>query len=145
MRPTDESLESWVGRTASREFDVTDELIERFADLSGDRSPIHVDRAYARRRGLDGCVMHGALQAALVSCLLGMELPGECGMLQELAMRFRSPCYAGDRLTVTVMIGEAFDSVRTVRMSVRIVNQDGQLVSTGKAQSSVAPAGDEQP
>ncbi len=144
MASTDRRLESWVGRTASRQFTVTDELIGRFADLSGDRSPIHVDETFARRRGLAGCVMHGALQASMVSCVLGMDLPGECGLLQELALQFRSPCYAGDLLTVTVKVEEAFDSVRAVSMSVRIVNQDGQLVTSGKAQSGVVPLGDDQ-
>jgi len=141
MGPTDCRLDSWVGRTASRQFTVTKALIGAFADLSGDQSPIHVDETFARRRGLSGCVMHGALQASLVSCVLGMEMPGECGILQQLALQFRKPCYAGDLLTVTVKVEEAFDSVATVSMSVRIVNQDGQLVTSGKAQSGVAPRG----
>ncbi|MEE8452065.1 MAG: MaoC family dehydratase [Thermoguttaceae bacterium] len=141
MGPTDRRLESWVGRTATRQFTVTEALIGRFADLSGDRSPIHLDQTFARGRGLRGCVMHGALQASLVSCVLGMELPGECGILQQLALQFRKPCYAGDVLTVTVKVEEAFDSVEAVRMSIRIVNQDGQLVTSGKAQSGVAPSG----
>lgn len=145
MGPTDRRLESWVGRTASRRFTVTEDLIGAFADLSGDRSPIHVDETFARGRGLSGCVMHGALQASLVSCVLGMDLPGERGLLQELALQFRKPCYAGDLLTVTVKVDEAFDSVETVRMSIRIVNQDGQLVTSGKAQSGVVPPGDDQP
>ncbi|HYW79516.1 MAG TPA: MaoC family dehydratase [Thermoguttaceae bacterium] len=142
MEPTDcSSIESWVGRAASRQFPVTDALIGAFADLSGDRSPIHVDETVARDRGLQGCVMHGALQASLVSCVLGMDLPGPCGMLQQLALQFRKPCYAGDQLTVTVEVEEAFDSVQTISMSVRIVNQDGRLVTSGKAQSGVVLRG----
>ena len=133
-------LRSWLGRTASRRFAVTEELIAAFADLSGDRSPIHVDGDVARRRGLEGPVMHGALQASLVSCVLGMDLPGPPGMLQELALKFRKPCHAGDALTVAVTVDEVFDSVRTLRMSVRIVNQRNELVTTGKAQSGVAEA-----
>ena len=139
------NLESWVGRTASKQFDVTEAMISAFADLSGDRSPIHVDEAFAQRRGLQGRVMHGALQASLVSCVLGMELPGEHGIFQQCSLKFRRPCFAGDRLTITVKVDEAFDSVGAVCMSLRIVNQRGQLVTTGKAQSGVALSGVTQP
>jgi len=135
-----QDLRPWLGRIATRRFDVTAEMIAAFAEFSGDHSPIHVDRAAARRRGLKDCVMHGALQASLVSCVLGMDLPGPCGMLQQLALQFRRPCYAGDTLTVSVAVDEVFESVGALRMSVRIVNQNDQLVTTGKAQSGVVEA-----
>jgi len=135
-----EELEQWIGRSASRQFAISEELITAFADLTGDRSPIHVDDQYARRRGLRSRVAHGALQGGLVSCVVGMDLPGERGLLQELSLKFRQPCYVGDVLTVTLTVQEAYESVRTIRLGVRIVNQDDKVVATGTAQSGIAPS-----
>ncbi len=130
-------FQQWVGRTATRKFEVTVEMISEFVALSGDRSPIHVDDAFARKRGLKKRVMHGALQGSLVSNVIGNDLPGASGILQELSLKFRKPCYAGDTLSITVTVKEAFESVRTIVMGVRIINQNGELVTTGKAQSGV--------
>jgi 3-hydroxybutyryl-CoA dehydratase len=137
MPSPDPSLDLWVGRTARRSFEITAELVAAFAGLSGDRSPIHVDDEAARRRGFRLRVAHGALQAALVSAVLGMDLPGACGTLQSLEMQFRKPCYPGDRVEVEVRVAEAHDSVRTLLLRIRITNQDRELVSSGKAQSLI--------
>ncbi len=133
-----DDLPQWVDRSASRRVTVTEDLIAAFAAVSGDHSPIHVDETFAQRRGLKGRVAHGALQAALVSGVLGMDLPGAAGTLQELSLRFHRPCYASDTLTITVTVTECFCSVRAIRMAVRIVNQHAQVVATGKAQSGIA-------
>ena len=127
----------WLGRSAEREFVITNGLISDFCQLSGDKSPIHVDDECARRRGFSARVMHGALQAALVSCVIGMDLPGHRGVLQELSLQFRKPAYAGDRLTVRVTVKEVHESVRVAALSLRITNQNGEVVATGKAQSGL--------
>jgi len=37
-----------VGDTFSIKREITDELIRKFADLSGDHNPIHLDEEFAR-------------------------------------------------------------------------------------------------
>jgi len=131
------SLEPYNGASASRTFEVTDKLIADFADLSGDRSPIHVDAAFAQRRGLRSVVAHGALLGALTSCVLGMDLPGAAGFLQELSLKFHRPCYAGDVLTVQVSVTSVVESVQALLLKIRITNQRQEMVASGKAQSGV--------
>jgi len=128
---------AWVGRRVARRFDVTAALIDAFAEVSGDRSPIHMDDGFARRRGLRGRIAHGALQAALASCVLGMDLPGAAGILHELALRFHAPCYVGEGLTVTVAVADAHASVGTIRLDIRVEGPEGRLVATGSAQCGV--------
>jgi acyl dehydratase len=69
--------------------------------LSGDRNPVHVDPAVARAAGFPGVILHGlctfgmACRAILASC---------CGyapeQLTSLAMRFSSPVYPGEPLSL---------------------------------------------
>ncbi|MBQ5176568.1 hypothetical protein C6378_14505 [Acinetobacter pittii] len=35
--------------------------LEQWAQLSSDRNPIHFDEVFAKKNGLDGCIVHGML------------------------------------------------------------------------------------
>src|SRR5437763_1451891 len=62
---------------------VTDEAIEAFARLSGDRNPVHFDDAFGRSIGFEGRIAHGAVTASLLSAVLGMDLPGPGSVFLE--------------------------------------------------------------
>ena len=65
------------GLTADFTLEVTAEKMALFYELTGDCSPIHMDEAYAQRRGYPGRVVYGMLGASLFSTLAGVYLPGE--------------------------------------------------------------------
>ena len=121
----------------TRSVPITADLIDRFVDLSGDHSAIHVDDRAAQERGFRGRVAHGMLLGSLVSALVGTELPGDSGVLQQVRLSFRHPCYVGDRLDVRLGFSEYVASVRVLMLDVLIKNQDGVTVATGKIQSGV--------
>jgi 3-hydroxybutyryl-CoA dehydratase len=129
--------EDWVGRTARRQCSVTADMLDRFVELSGDRSPIHVDDAAARLRGFERRVAHGMLLGSLVSSVIGMELPGAKGVLHEVRLAFRKPCYAGDEVRIEVSVSEFFESVQTLALRIQIVRADGQVLATGHARSGL--------
>lgn len=129
--------EAWLGRTASRRVRITAAMVEAFADLSGDASPIHVDDGAARARGYPARVVHGLLLGSLVSSVLGMQLPGEQGVLQEVKLSFRHPCHPGDEVEIQVTAAEFFESVQAVGLKVRVVRGDGLLLATGQARSGL--------
>ena len=83
------------GQSAALERLLTDADIDAFAALSGDVSPIHIDEAYARAQGLPGRVVHGTLLVALVSRLVGTELPGAPRIAVEPAHGVRSAVVRG--------------------------------------------------
>lgn len=60
-------LADWTGRElgVSRWLTVDQELVDRFADLTGDKNWIHVDRERATRE-LGGPIAHGLLVLSLV-------------------------------------------------------------------------------
>ena len=70
-----------VGQHAEFETVIADGDIDRFATLSGDKSPLHVDKVFARTRGYADRVAHGAYLVALASRLVGMYLPGRNALL----------------------------------------------------------------
>lgn len=129
--------EDWIGRTATRRVRVTAELIDDFVRVSGDNSPIHVSAEAAEQRGLKERVAHGMLLGALVSGLVGTELPGAAGLLQAVQLSFRNPCHPGDEITIQVTVAEVFESVRTLVLKVRVERSDGLVLATGRLQSGL--------
>ena len=122
-----------VGQSVEFEASATTADVDRFAAVSGDVSPLHVDEGFARSRGFGGRVVHGAYLTALVSRLVGVHLPGENCLLQALTMQFRAPVLAGARLSVTGTVDQLSEAVRTAVLKVAIRDLDsGSLVATAK-------------
>ena len=67
-----------VGARATRERTITDADIVRFAEVSGDRNPVHLDEEYAARSPFGRRVAHGFLTVALLY-VLGWLKVGKAG------------------------------------------------------------------
>ncbi len=130
----------WLGRTAVRRVEISEAMLDAFVALSGDTSPIHVQSAAARARGFDSRVVHGMLLGSLVSAVLGTELPGADGVLQDVRLSFRRPCHPGDRVEILVTASEFFESVQTLVLDLKVTREDGMVLATGQARSGLRPA-----
>lgn len=133
-----------LGQEAGFEVVLSADDVDRFAALSGDVNPLHMDAGFARSRGFDGRVVHGACLTALVSRLIGVHLPGENALLQSVSMQFRRPVPAGTRLAVTGVVDQLSEAVRTAVVKVTILDAaTGETAATGKATVGfTGPAGD---
>jgi acyl dehydratase len=127
----------WIGRTATRTVRVTDAMIDAFASLSGDSSAIHMSAAAARGRGFPGRVAHGFLLGSLISSLLGTELPGDDGVIQNVDLAFHRPCCAGDAVTVSVRVHDFIASVETLVLKVSVAGPDGATLVKGTVRSGL--------
>jgi NAD(P)-dependent dehydrogenase (short-subunit alcohol dehydrogenase family)/acyl dehydratase len=79
-----------TGLKAEFERDITNEDVEAFAVLSGDRNPLHMDEAYARQTNYGARIVHGAFQVALASAMAGMYLPGRSVVVGSFQCKFPS-------------------------------------------------------
>lgn len=100
-------LPSLVGTTfgPSSWRTITQEQVDRFADLTGDHNPIHLDPAYAAGTPFGGTIVHGYLTLALVVPLMAevVEVTGVgTGVNYGLdRLRFPAPVRVGSRIRVT--------------------------------------------
>jgi len=93
-----------VGDTASVTRVITDELVRDFAELSGDRNPLHVDDGFASRTRWQRRLAHGAMSNAFISAALTELTAGWLYLSQET--KFLRPVFPGDRLTAEVRVVE---------------------------------------
>jgi len=134
---TFEELE--IGESASLIRLVSEDDIKLFAATSGDVNPAHLDPEYAATDIFGHVVIHGMWTAALLSTLLGTQLPGPGTIYLGQDLRFRRPVAPGDTVTATVTVREKKPEKRIVVLDTLCVNQDGKEVLSGQA-TVIAPA-----
>jgi phosphotransacetylase/acyl dehydratase len=117
--------------TLSRTLSAHD--IELFAIMSGDVNPANVDAAWASGDRFHQIVAHGMWGGALISTVLGTQLPGPGTILLHQSLDFLAPVAVGDTVDVTVAV-EAMDPLLgSVRLACSVVNQRRETVIAGSA------------
>ena len=117
---------------------VGDAEIVAFAELSGDRNPLHLDEAYASGTPFGGRVAHGALGIALATGLMAQTglTAGTLVALLGLDWRFVAPIRPGDRLRLTLRVAGRRElpgrDRGVVKFVAELVNQQGALVQSGE-------------
>lgn len=122
-----------LGQSASVTETISAVSIDKFAEVSGDSSAIHVDELMAIQRGFTGRVVHGAYLNAKLSRLIGTELPGSNSLLLNLALSFKWPVLVGDVVTFRVDVREIHQSVGCVELKLIVLNAKHKTVCNGKA------------
>jgi len=123
-----------VGDSARMQRTLTKQDIDIFGMLSGDMNPTHFSDAYARllleRHKLVGHSMWGG---ALVSSLLGNDLPGPGTVYKSQDFEFHNPVELGDTLTITVTARSKDAADGCVVFDCQVVNQRAETVLSGRA------------
>lgn len=105
-----------------------------FAGISGDFNPIHINKIYAEETMFKKQIVHGALLNGLISCVIGMRLPGIGTIYLEQSSKFVSPVYIGDTVTAIVEVLDIINEEKgIVKLSTRVVNQNNQICVDGYA------------
>jgi len=122
-----------VGQKANFQRSVTERDIQLFAEVSGDRNPVHLDADYAATTQFKERIAHGMLTGALISAAIATTLPGPGTIYLGQNLSFTRPVKLGDQLTVELEVLEKLPKNR-VRISTTVLNQDGKAVVKGEAE-----------
>lgn len=95
-----------LGMTAALIRTVSDDDIVKFAELTGDLNPVHLNEAYAEATQFGGRIAHGMFAAGLISAVLGTKLPGPGTIYLSQELKFRAPVYIGDTVVARVTVAE---------------------------------------
>ena len=89
-------LEHGRGEASGPAVEITPERIGRYAEITEDWNPLHVDEAFAQTTSFGGVIAHGMLSLNLAWELL-REIHGDEGIADvELTVRFKKPVRPGD-------------------------------------------------
>jgi len=103
-----------------------------FAEVSGDRNPIHLSEHFAARTPFKTRIAHGLYTASLISAVLGTRLPGPGAIYLSQTLNFKAPVKIGDDVTVLVTVEELMDKGNRARLSC-VCSVDETVVLEGEA------------
>ncbi|HVF44797.1 MAG TPA: MaoC family dehydratase [Pyrinomonadaceae bacterium] len=122
-----------VGDGAEVSKTITGEDVRAFAELTGDRNPVHLDEAYAATTRFGRRIAHGMLGASLISTVLAGELPGPGSVYLSQTLRFTAPVFLGDTVTARVTVTNVREDKPVVTLETVCTNQRGERVVEGEA------------
>jgi acyl dehydratase len=122
-----------LGQSASATRAFTDQDLDEYVDLSGDRNPPVADRDAARAVGLADRMLPGPLLAAMLSGLLGTRLPGPGAGWVRQRLDFHCAAHPGEPLTASVTVTRLRRDRQLASLGCVLSAADGRSVATGEA------------
>ena len=127
------SMSLKVGDSAEIRKTIADEDVRAFAELTGDRNPVHLDEEYAASTRFGRRIAHGMLGASLISAVLANELPGRGTVYLSQTLKFTAPVFLGDTVTARVTVKRLREDKPVVTLETVCTNQRGERVVEGEA------------
>ena len=121
-----------IGMTETYAKEVKSSDVVGFAEISGDRNPIHLSEHFAARTPFGGRIAHGLYTASLISAVIGTRLPGPGAIYLSQTLNFRAPVRIGDHVEAIVEVVELTEKGRRVKLACRCMVGE-TLVLEGEA------------
>lgn len=122
-----------IGDSFSTSREVTDELVRKFADVSGDYNPLHLDDEFAANTRFGKRIAHGMLSGAFISAVLGYELSDRKIVYLSQTLKFTKPVFIGDTVTATATVTSIREDKPVVTLETVCTNQNGEVLVKGEA------------
>lgn len=115
----------------TKQFSMDD--IQKFADITGDDNPVHLDEEYAKNTRFKGRIVHGILVSGLVSAVLGSKLPGYGTIYLSQSLKFLKPVKVNEAITAEVEVIDINIEKNRLTFKTRCYNQANIDVIIGEA------------
>jgi acyl dehydratase len=116
------------------DFSFTQADIIKFAEVTGDKNPVHLDAAYAATTMFKVPIMHGMLGASLFSKVFGTLFPGEGTIYLKQSLSFLKPMYVDTAYEAIFTVKEInAEKHRAVIETVIIEKSSGANCTSGEA------------
>ena len=122
-----------IGLTKEFSIEITESMINNFAEFTGDYNELHMDESYASTTSFGKRVCHGILLASFFSRLVGMSIPGKNALYFSQSINFQSPCFIGDQILVRGEVIEKSGFEHMITIKTTILNQDSKCLIDGIA------------
>jgi acyl dehydratase len=100
--------------TAEVSVVITEELIYRFAEMTGDANPLHTDPNFGVQTPFGQINAQGQLMSSLIVGVIGSKLPGPGWFCLGVDATFVQPCFVGDRVVADVRVRQRIEALKVV-------------------------------
>lgn len=122
-----------IGQTAQDHILVTEKLIYETADFSGDYNPVHTSEDFARKTQFKSRIAHSLICEALVSRLIGTQLPGAGAIFINISFACLKPVFIGNEIKAIGTIKAIDETRKILDIQVSCFNEMEEMVVESQA------------
>jgi acyl dehydratase len=116
------------------EFSFSQSDIVKFAEITGDKNPVHLDANYAATTMFKVPIMHGMLGASLFSKVFGTLFPGEGTIYLKQSLAFLKPMFVDTAYEAVFTVKEINTEKHRATIETTIIDKtNGALCTSGEA------------
>lgn len=108
-------------------------VVAAFAEITGDRNPLHFDEGFAAKTRFGRPIAQGGIATGLLHALVAMDLPGPGSVFVRQSWKFPRPVSIGDTITAVGTVKSVQERRGLCEMEFGVTNQDGDVVLEGEA------------
>lgn len=114
-----------VGQEYRETIKITDDMVRKFAELTGDTNPLHLDESFARKSRFGRRICHGMLVASMISRIMGINFPGPGTVIVKQLLKYRAPVYIDETVEVQVTVLEINSDKKRIMLDTPVYKKDG--------------------
>ncbi len=123
-----------VGQIYTHDFNFSQDEVNRFAEVTGDKNPVHLNAEYAAKTMFKKPIMHGMLSASLFSKVFGTLFPGEGTIYLKQSLSFMKPMYVDTNYEAVFTVKEMIkDKNRAIVETLIKDKATGNVCTSGEA------------
>lgn len=119
-----------VGQIYTHDFNFSQDEVNRFAEVTGDKNPVHLHADYAAKTMFKKPIMHGMLSASLFSKVFGTLFPGEGTIYLKQSLSFLKPMYVDTNYEAVFTVKEVLKDKNRAIVETLIKDKSTGIVCT---------------
>jgi acyl dehydratase len=128
-----------VGASAERRRVTRASDIIAFSDMTGDRNPLHYDRALAVGTVFARLIVQGGVTSGLLNALVAENLPGPGSVFLGVEWRFLKAVGIGEEIVARAEVLTVRDDKPICTLSTTITNPAGEVCLSGTVTTYTVP------
>lgn len=123
-----------TGQVYTHDFSFSQDEVNRFAEVTGDKNPVHLDPEYAAKTMFKRPIMHGMLSASLFSKVFGTLFPGEGTIYLKQSLSFLKPMYVDTKYEAVFTVKDVIGDKNRATIETLIKDKStGNVCTSGEA------------
>lgn len=107
--------------------------VEKFAEITGDVNPIHLDEEYAKTTFFKSPIVHGFFVGSVFSRIFGTDYPGIGTIYLNQSMKFKAPVFMDQTYYAQIVVNQIDEDKGNVKLATTVSDESGRKVLIGEA------------
>lgn len=118
------------GLSSEVKFCISENMVSRFSELTGDSNPLHTQQGFARRSIYRQQVVHGMLPLGFVSLLDFFQIANFTSSIVEMSAQFNEPVFINNKIILSAAVAGIDKENNHAKFNYTLQNAESKSVIT---------------